>query len=128
MDAPLIRVKKVLKVRVWPDDAGNHWKRNVVEVGGGILAISQFTLYGNTDKGAKPDFHTAMKTAEARAMFDQLVGLFKSAHPQGTIQTGAFGEMMDVEIHNDGPVTLVLESTRGNGGATPSSSAGGSIY
>ena len=119
MDAPLIRVKKVLKMRLWSDEAGNHWKRNVVEVGGGILAVSQFTLYARTDKGAKPDFHTAMKTEEARAMFNQVVDLFKSAHPQGAIQTGAFGEMMDIEIHNDGPVTLILESSRGDGGTAP---------
>lgn len=108
-----ISVKKVLKMRLWREGE-SHWQKNVVDVQGGILAISQFTLYANTDKGAKPDFHGAMKTEEARKMFNQIVDLFRDAYPQGKIETGAFGEFMDVEIHNDGPTTLVLE-TKVNG-------------
>lgn len=107
----------MLKLRLWREGE-DLWQKNIVQVQGGILAISQFTLYGNTDKGAKPDFHAAMKTEEARRMFDQIVDLFKSAYPQGKIETGAFGQFMDVEIHNDGPTTLVLDS-KGGGDRQP---------
>ena len=74
------------------------------------MAISQFTLYGNTEKGTKPDFHGAMKTEDARLLFDQTVQLLRDPYPDGLIQTGAFGAAMEVNIINDGPVTLLLDS------------------
>lgn len=98
-----------MKLRLWAQD-DKQWQRNVVDVQGGILAVSQFTLYGTTDKGAKPDFHAAMKTEEARRMFDCIVELLRTAYPQGRIETGAFGQLMTVDLVNDGPVTLVLDS------------------
>lgn len=99
----------MLKLRLW-DHEGKAWSRNVVDIQGGILAISQFTLYGNTDKGAKPDFHAAMKTEEARSLFNQTVEMLRTAYPQGRVETGAFGELMSVDIVNDGPTTIVLDS------------------
>jgi D-tyrosyl-tRNA(Tyr) deacylase len=104
-------VRKVLKLRLWSEGEGEReWQRTVQDIQGGILAISQFTLYGRTDKGAKPDFHAAMKTEEAREMFEKIVQMFRNSYPSGCIETGSFGQLMQVEIQNDGPVTLILES------------------
>ena len=101
--------RKVLKLRLW-DEGERGWQRTVQDIQGGILAISQFTLYGRTDKGAKPDFHAAMKTEEAREMFDKIVQMFRDSYAGGRVETGSFGQLMQVEIQNDGPVTLILES------------------
>lgn len=77
-----------------------------------ILAVSQFTLYARTDKGSKPDFHLAMPGEEALMLFNKFVELLKSNLGRGddAVQTGAFGKYMNVEIINDGPVTIILES------------------
>lgn len=102
-------VKKVLKLRLWPD-GDKHWCKSITEIEGSILAVSQFTLYANTDKGSKPDFHAAMKTEQAREMFNSIVDLFRRELGNAErVQIGAFGQLMSVDIVNDGPVTLVLE-------------------
>lgn len=112
-------VRKVLTLRLW-DDAEDHrsWQRNVMDLdNGGILIISQFTLYGRTEKGAKPDFHEAMGTEAARTLFNKVVEMFRESHPRGRVDTGAFGEIMSVNIVNDGPVTIILDSNHsGKGG------------
>ena len=79
-----------------------------------ILAISQFTLYARTDKGSKPDFHMAMPGTKALPMFKKFVELLRCNLGRGSdaVQTGSFGNYMNVEIINDGPVTLVLESKK----------------
>jgi D-tyrosyl-tRNA(Tyr) deacylase len=100
-------VKKVLKLRLWPTD--RPWQANLNSIGGEILAVSQFTLYAVTDKGAKPCFYDAMGTEEARIMFDKIVEMLRESSGL-KVETGAFGELMNVEICNDGPVTLILES------------------
>lgn len=107
-------IKKVLSVRVWSDDEGKMWKRSVMDINGGVLAVSQFTLEAVLVKGTKPDFHRAMSTDAARQMFNEIVEIIKTAYPSGLVQTGAFGELMSVEMINDGPVTLVFESNNGN--------------
>jgi D-tyrosyl-tRNA(Tyr) deacylase len=103
-------VRKVLSLKLFDDGDGGLWKKSVKDVKGGILAVSQFTLYAVTDKGAKPDFHEAMKTEEARKFFEQVVSMFKNNYPDGIVQTGSFGDFMNVEIINDGPTTIILES------------------
>lgn len=105
-------VRKVLTLRLWDDVEGNRgWQRNVADLdNGGILIISQFTLYGRTEKGAKPSFHEAMGTEAARALFNRVVEMVREGHPGGPVATGAFGEMMSVNIVNDGPVTIILDS------------------
>lgn len=77
-----------------------------------ILAVSQFTLYARTDKGAKPDFHEAMPGPAARVLFDKFVEILKAKIGPESVQTGAFGQYMQVEIINDGPVTILLESKK----------------
>lgn len=106
-------VRKVLTLRLWEDAEGDRgWQRSVGELdNGGILAISQFTLYGRTEKGAKPDFHEAMGTEAARTLFARTVEMLREGHPGGQVETGAFGQLMSVSIVNDGPVTIILDSS-----------------
>ena len=99
-------IPKIVRMKLWNDgDVG--WKKNVHDINGGILAISQFTLHARTNK-AKPDFHDAMRSEEALVLYNTFVDGLKSLH--SLVQTEAFGQMMSVEIHNDGPVTIILDS------------------
>ena len=77
------------------------------EVGGSLLVISQFTLYGDASKGRRPSFVDAAPPAQAQALYDRFVALLTER--QVPVRTGRFGAMMDVELVNDGPVTLVIE-------------------
>lgn len=112
-------IKKIISLRLW-DGVGEvsekKWNRSIKELGeqGGILAVSQFTLQARVDKGAKPDFHGAMSPEPAKEMFDFIVSTIKeNLKPYGTkVETGSFGAMMDVSIHNDGPVTILLDSNK----------------
>jgi D-tyrosyl-tRNA(Tyr) deacylase len=80
---------------------------DLTEVGGALLVVSQFTLYGNVRKGRRPSFVDAADPAEATALYEKFVeALVASGVP---VETGSFGAMMDVELVNDGPVTLILD-------------------
>ena len=81
--------------------------RSLLDIGGEILAISQFTLYGDCRKGRRPSFVHAGPPESAEPLYERFVELLRGHRV--TVQTGIFGAMMDVEIHNDGPVTLILE-------------------
>ena len=98
---------KVLGLRVFADEEG---KMNLAldDVGGDLLVISQFTLYGDTSKGRRPSFVRAAAPEVATALYDDFVRALRARTPR-TVETGEFGAMMDVELVNDGPVTLVLE-------------------
>jgi D-aminoacyl-tRNA deacylase len=97
---------KVLGLRVFRDDQ-DRMNRSVSDVEGGILAVSQFTLYGDARKGKRPSFIGAAAPEIAEPLFDRFVSLLRERAPR--IETGRFGAMMDVELLNDGPVTLILE-------------------
>lgn len=99
--------QKVAGLRVFEDDAGKM-NRSLLEVGGGVLAISQFTLYGDARKGRRPSFVDAAPPALAQPVFDRFV---ESLQQEGIarVETGRFGAMMQVSILNDGPVTIILE-------------------
>jgi len=97
---------KILGLRLFPDDAGKM-NRDLGEVGGALLVVSQFTLYGDTRKGRRPSFVHAAFPDEATALYEQFVAaLLARGAP---VETGSFGAMMAVELVNDGPVTLVLD-------------------
>ena len=98
---------KVLGLRVFTDDEG---KMNLAleDVGGDLLVVSQFTLYGDTSKGRRPSFVRAAAPEVATGLYDRFVRALRS-RTERRIETGEFGAMMDVELVNDGPVTLVLE-------------------
>lgn len=100
-------VDKIVNLRVFPDDAG-RFDRSAIDAGASLLVVSQFTLYGDTRKGRRPSFTDAAPPAEAQARFAGLVERFRAAGLP--VQTGRFQEMMDVELVNDGPVTLILDS------------------
>jgi D-aminoacyl-tRNA deacylase len=98
---------KVLSLRLFPDDAG-RMNLDLAEVDGEVLMVSQFTLYGNTRKGRRPSFIDAAGPETAIPLYERFVAMLRERRP-GRIQTGEFGAMMDVDLVNDGPVTLVLE-------------------
>lgn len=100
-------LEKLLAYRVFADEAG-RMNRSLADTGGGLLLVSQFTLAADTKKGSKPSFSPAAPPDMARTLFDYLVALARSAHPD--VATGEFGADMKVSLINDGPVTFWLES------------------
>ncbi|KAK9472066.1 D-Tyr tRNAtyr deacylase-like domain-containing protein [Dipodascopsis tothii] len=111
-------VNKVLKLRLFQAEAAGaeaeapHWKRNVAEVKGEVLCVSQFTLLAKTSKGTKPDFHYAAKGDHARSLYDLAVERIGSGLGRDRVQTGVFGAMMQVALVNDGPVTIEISSKK----------------
>ena len=99
--------EKVLKLRVFPDEEGKM-NKSVSDIKGGILVVSQFTLYGDAKKGTRPSYIEAARPEKAEPMYEQMIDYFKK-HTDLNIQGGRFGAMMDVQLINDGPVTLILE-------------------
>jgi D-tyrosyl-tRNA(Tyr) deacylase len=101
--------EKILGLRVFGDAEGKM-NRDLAEVGGGVLVVSQFTLYGDASKGRRPSFIDAAPPNLAIPLYEKFVALLKEkAGGKIPIETGEFGAMMDVELVNDGPVTLILE-------------------
>jgi D-tyrosyl-tRNA(Tyr) deacylase len=98
---------KVVGLRIFPDSEG-RMNRGLDEVGGELLVVSQFTLYGDCRKGRRPSFVHAARPELAVPLYDQFVGMLRDRAPE-RVQTGVFGAMMEVELVNDGPVTLTLE-------------------
>ncbi|WP_310625256.1 D-aminoacyl-tRNA deacylase [Limnohabitans sp.] len=96
---------KILKLRVFYDDAGKM-NRSVVDVKGGLLVVSQFTLAADTRSGTRPSFTSAAPAEEGRRLYDAFVAQAKARHPQ--VQTGIFGADMQVHLVNDGPVTIPI--------------------
>ncbi|MDQ0090023.1 D-tyrosyl-tRNA(Tyr) deacylase [Paenibacillus anaericanus] len=103
----LYLAEKVTGLRIFEDEEGklNH---SVKDVGGAILSVSQFTLYGDCRKGRRPNFMAAAKSNVASPLYDQFNELLKSKGL--TVETGLFGAEMDVELVNWGPVTMILDS------------------
>jgi len=106
-DAVAWMADKVAGLRVFSDDDGKM-NRSVDDVGGALLVVSQFTLYGDTRKGRRPSFVGAAHPDVAVPLYEHFVSLLR-ADPSRTVATGEFGAMMDVELVNEGPVTLLLE-------------------
>ena len=100
-------LEKLLAYRVFSDEAG-RMNRSVVDVAGGVLLVSQFTLSADTRKGLRPGFSAAMPPGEAEPLFDYLLAELRARHPQ--VEAGVFGADMQVSLVNDGPVTFLLES------------------
>ena len=99
--------EKVAGLRILSDDDGKM-NRSVRDVGGEILAVSQFTLLADTRKGKRPSFVGAAPPEEASPLFDYFCEKLR-ATGVGSVKTGRFGAMMDVALVNDGPVTIVLD-------------------
>jgi len=100
---------KCVNLRIFADEAGNM-NRSLLETGGEALVISQFTLYSNTRKGRRPSFVEAARPEISEPLYEKFVGEIRKFGVH--VETGRFGAMMLVEIHNDGPVTVMLESKK----------------
>lgn len=98
---------KVLAYRVFGDDDG-HMNLSLVDVGGGLLIVSQFTLAASTRKGLRPSFSSAAPPDEAERLYDHFVGHAMRRHPD--VASGIFGADMKVRLLNDGPVTFLLKT------------------
>jgi len=107
-DAKTIALK-IAGLRIFNDDAG-AMNLALADVGGAVLAVSQFTLYGDVRKGRRPSFVDAAPGEAARPLFDRVVELIRR---EGcTVQTGVFGATMRVTLTNEGPVTILLDSRK----------------
>lgn len=102
--------EKILGLRLFGDAEGKM-NRDLQEVGGALLVVSQFTLYGDARKGRRPSFTDAAPPAVALSLYQRLVALLKERGAGNgiAVESGEFGAMMEVELVNDGPVTLLLE-------------------
>jgi D-tyrosyl-tRNA(Tyr) deacylase len=102
--------EKTIGLRIF-EDAGGKMNLSVVEVGGGLLVVSQFTLYGDARKGRRPSFDAAAAPERARELYEYFVEKVRAAGLR--CETGRFQETMQVELVNEGPVTILLDSGKG---------------
>lgn len=98
-------LSRLLKLRIFADEQG-RMNRSVQDVGGGLLVVSQFTLAADTSAGNRPGFSNAAAPEEGRRLYEDFVRRARASHPQ--VETGEFGASMQVELVNDGPVTIPL--------------------
>ena len=103
-------VGKIRDLRVFEGPDGKPMDRSVTDVGGSVLVVSQFTLYGDVRKGRRPSFDAAAPPEQARALYEAVVRELRAAGL--TVSTGEFQAMMHVELTNDGPVTVLVDSRR----------------
>ena len=97
---------KIVNLRVFEDEEGKM-NRSLIDVDGAILSVSQFTLYGDCNKGRRPNFMGAARPDQAEFIYERFNELLREKGIN--VETGVFGAMMDVHLVNDGPVTLILE-------------------
>jgi D-tyrosyl-tRNA(Tyr) deacylase len=101
--------EKIAALRIFEDDSGKM-NRNVSEAGGAVLAVSQFTLYGDARRGKRPSFDAAARPEQARALYERFVERVRELGLR--CETGQFQADMQVELVNDGPVTILLDSQK----------------
>jgi D-tyrosyl-tRNA(Tyr) deacylase len=101
--------ERCVRLRIF-DDAAGKMNRSVQDVHGSALVVSQFTLYGETRKGNRPDYSDAAPSAAAEKLYEHFVEHLRRQMGDDRVATGVFRAMMDVELVNDGPVTVLLEN------------------
>ncbi|EEC45739.1 predicted protein [Phaeodactylum tricornutum CCAP 1055/1] len=103
--------KRLLGCKLWANGSGSMWRHSVKQKDFELLCVSQFTLYGTlSSKKHQPDYKRSMKSVPAEALYRKFLHLLREQYEEEKILDGRFGAMMDVELVNDGPVTLVIES------------------
>ncbi|MEK6302164.1 MAG: D-aminoacyl-tRNA deacylase [Acidobacteriota bacterium] len=100
---------KIINLRIFADDEGKM-NRSLLDTGGSMLAVSQFTLYGDTRKGRRPSFIEAAEPEKANSLYEYFVGGARSLGVK--VETGVFQAMMKVSLTNDGPVTILIDSRK----------------
>ena len=103
-------VDKIVNLRIFPDDAGKM-NRSVLDIGGGVLLVSQFTLYGDARQGRRPAFTGALEPTAAKALYEQSLVAIRAAGAL-RVEAGEFAADMKVDLVNDGPVTILLDSRK----------------
>lgn len=101
-------VEKIVKLRLFDGEDGKINDRSILDCGGDILVVSQFTLAGRTEKGNRPDYTQALNPAEAKILYECFIEMLQVCGVK-RVQSGEFGAHMMVSLVNDGPVTLILE-------------------
>ena len=101
--------RRITELRIFEDEAGKM-NRSIVDAGGAILAVSQFTLLGDCRRGRRPSFDPAAPPAEAKALYERFVSEIEKLNVP--VRTGVFQAMMSVELTNQGPVTFILDSRK----------------
>lgn len=104
-------VDKIVNLRIFADDAGKM-NRSVLDIGGGVLVVSQFTLLGDARQGRRPAFTGALEPVAARDLYEQSLTAIRSAGVS-RVEAGEFAADMQLELVNDGPVTILLDSRKG---------------
>ena len=103
--------KKLLACKLWPnEESGGLWRHGVKQKGMEVLLVSQFTLYGTLSKKHQPDYKRSMKADPAEKLYSDFVKMVGDAYDADKVKNGVFGAMMDVQLVNDGPVTLIIDS------------------
>ena len=103
-------VGKIRDIRIFEGEGGRNMDRSVADIGGSVLVVSQFTVYGDIRKGRRPAFDAAAPPDEARDLYESVVRELRAA--QLPVATGEFQAMMRLELVNDGPVTILIDSKR----------------
>ncbi len=104
--------EKIVKLRLF-DDPGGRMNLSVADIAGGVLVVSQFTLYASTAKGTRPSFNAAARPEIARPLYERFVAQLGDVLGR-PVATGEFGALMQVQLVNDGPVTLIIDSKADN--------------
>ncbi len=115
--------EKLRTVRLFPDAEGKM-NVNVCDAGGSLLLVSQFTLYGTLRKGTRPSFTQAAHPDHALRLYNELVLQSRNAVPHIPVETGVFGEMMEIDLTNSGPVTIILERNSPTSGTSTTDAEG----